>query len=81
MDSDLSGGERYPSFEQLGPGVFVDYWPPYWWTKDGSANMAAACETLRQINNSETMHRTELKIGEVVYIFVFTTFQVVGFFF
>ena len=22
MDSDLSGGQRYPPFEQLGPGVF-----------------------------------------------------------
>ena len=48
-----------------------------------SINMAASCETLWQINNSETMFSTELRIGEEVYIhvFLFTTFQVVGFFY
>ena len=23
LDSDLSGGQRYPSFEQLGPGAII----------------------------------------------------------
>ena len=24
LDSDLSGGQRYPAFEQLGPGSFIN---------------------------------------------------------
>ena len=46
-----------------------------------STNVAALCEMLREIDNSETMYHTDLRIGETVYIFVLTSFQVVGFFY
>ena len=48
-----------------------------------STNKASSCEMLQQItgNNSETMYRTDLRFEEVVYLFVFTAFQVLGFFY
>ena len=29
LDSDLSGGKRYPPFEQLGPGVSTPFYNPF----------------------------------------------------
>ena len=55
MDSDLSGGQRYPSFEQLGPVVLME--DGYVSLSAGSSSMKVVfCSSFEPLRDPRCLH-------------------------